>query len=215
MKDLKNLSLEELKKMASKNKIEGRSKMNKEELIKNLKKNNMKGGMVNYDLVKNIEVKVRDSLSNGPLVELWKYDPQSDPIMRPFGFVDGIGHLAIFNEIVPHYFHQFEHANNRKNDVIHINVITTSNNINMSLSPRGGRARIYVLAKNLYYFDIAGKDVLVIYSNEDERSNNIIREEIKNQFRVNTGNVRRVRVTKKLNELGNENFERINEYLNK
>ncbi len=45
MKNLKELNLIELKKLASKNKIEGRSKMNKNELIKNLNKiNKMKGG---------------------------------------------------------------------------------------------------------------------------------------------------------------------------
>jgi hypothetical protein len=45
MKNLKELNLLELKKLASKNKIGGRSKMNKNDLIKNLNKiNKMKGG---------------------------------------------------------------------------------------------------------------------------------------------------------------------------
>ncbi len=213
MKDLKNLSLEELKKM----------KLNKDKLNKNLKKNNnMNGGMVNSTLEKNIEIKLREQNPNDPLIQLWKYDPQSDVVMRPLGFVKEIGYLANFN-LAPDYFHQFNqyrsgsNRRNLRNAVININVYTSSTNINMTVPNKKNErfTRIFVLAKNLYYFDIAGMDVLVIYSTEDSRPNNIKIEEIKNQFRANTGNVKRVRVTRKLNELGNENFERINEYLNK
>jgi hypothetical protein len=200
MKDLKNLSLEELKKMASKNKIEGRSKMNKEELIKNLKNNNMKGGMINENILRNIEHEI--FTQGAPPVQLWKYDPQSDVIMRPLGFVKGIGQLGIYNDIVPLHFHQFKDTINPQNYVINISVITSLNNINMSLYPRGGKIRIFALAKNLYYFDVAGTMVLVIYSNEDTRNHNNILKEIKNQFRINTSNVKRIRVTQPLNEVG-------------
>ncbi len=55
MKDLKNLKalrLEELKKMASKNKIEGRSKMNKIQLVRALSKNKkMLGGALNNEQI--------------------------------------------------------------------------------------------------------------------------------------------------------------------
>ncbi len=50
MSNLKNVKLEELRKMASQMKIEGRSKMNKEELLKVVKKNIKKGGVVPDEL---------------------------------------------------------------------------------------------------------------------------------------------------------------------
>ena len=50
MSNLKNVKLEELRKMASQMKIEGRSKMNKEELLKVVKKNIKKGGVLPTEL---------------------------------------------------------------------------------------------------------------------------------------------------------------------
>ncbi len=206
MKNLQNLSVEELKKMASKNKIEGRSKMNKDELIQNLKKNNnMKGGDINNDTIAQIKEDI-DIPQN--MIEVFRYDPNHEHIlMRPIGFLKGIGYLADFR-VAPDYFKQFERTNNKQNRVINLSILTSLNNINMSDErPSRYYSRVFALRKNLYYLSVAGKDILVIYSSDDNRSNNIVLNEIKNQFRLKNDS-KRIRFTQTLNEVENgENGE--------
>ncbi len=104
MVELKDKTVEELRKMASRKKIEGRSKMNKSELIRALKKKNlikkkmkrrkMKGGALNNEQI--TELRTRDYVKN-PMTLLYIGSNGEETEHTPITSVTITGDMIRFN----------------------------------------------------------------------------------------------------------------------
>ncbi len=148
MVELKDKTVEELRKMASRKKIEGRSKMNKSELVralkkkttstkKTLKRRKMKGGVYNFQRYLDVE----EHVIAGTYVGIIN-----------ISFRNELDDINTFEQLIAHHTPKRILLMNRNGNIINITVQTVGN--------EGGDRHIGI-SQNIYYRQNGGNYIII------------------------------------------------------